>query len=143
MTTAGGVGGGVAGHPLQRLGGVDELFLTVGSRSRTSPAECLDRARGVFRVMCRAVGHLLGDDVHLGVGHVQRPAHVPDGGPGGHGAEGDDLGHMVIAVLPADVVHHLTPAGVAEVHIDIGHGYPLRVQETARSTDRTSWGRCP
>ena len=74
-------------------------------------------------------GHLLGHGVHLGIGHVQHPAHIPDGGPGRHGAEGDDLGHMVVAVLAADIVHHLAPAGVAEVHVDIRHGHPLRVQE--------------
>ena len=57
------------------------------------------------------------------------PAHVPDGAPGGHGAEGDDLGHVVVAVLAADVVHHLAPAGIAEVHVDIRHADPLRVQK--------------
>jgi len=36
---------------------------------------------------------------------------------------------VVIAVLTAHVVHHLTAAGVAEVHIDIGHGHPLRIQK--------------
>src|SRR5699024_870298 len=56
-------------------------------------------------------------------------AHVPDGSPGGHGAEGDDLGHPVVAVLPADVVHDLVPAGVAEVHVNIRHAHPLGVQE--------------
>ena len=77
----------------------------------------------------QGIGHQLGDDVHIGVGHIQYPAHVPDHAPGGHGAEGDDLSHMVIAVLAADVVHHLAPAGIAEVHIDIRHTHPLRVQE--------------
>ena len=71
----------------------------------------------------------LGHHVHLGVGHVQGAAHIPNGSASRHGAEGNDLGHMVVAVLPADVVHHLAPSGVAKVHIDIGHGYPLRVEK--------------
>ena len=74
-------------------------------------------------------GHLLGHHVHLGIGHVQHTAHVPDAAPGGHGAEGDDLGHPVVAVLPADILHHLVPAGVAEVHVDVRHAHPLRVQK--------------
>ena len=74
-------------------------------------------------------GHLLGHYVHLGIGHVQHTAHVPDAAPGGHGAEGDDLGHPVVAVFPADVLHHLVPAGVAEVHVDVRHAHPLRVQK--------------
>jgi len=77
----------------------------------------------------QGVGYLLGDGVHLGVGDVQGPAHVPDGPFGGHGAEGDDLGHMVGAVLAVDVVDDLPPAAVAEVHVDVGHGHPLGVQE--------------
>ena len=39
---------------------------------------------------------------------------------------------MVVAVLPPDVVHHLAPPGVAEVHVYIGHGHTLRVQETLK-----------
>ena len=77
----------------------------------------------------QGIWYQLGDDVHIGVGHIQHPAHIPDDAPGGHGAEGDDLGHVVVAVLAADVVHHLAPAGIAEIHVDIRHTHPLRVQE--------------
>ena len=124
---AGGVGGGVARHSLQRPGGVDELFyLLVGL---IEVAELLAEPQRVIQGDVQGVGHQLGDDVHIGVGHIQHPAHVPDHAPGGHGAEGDDLSHMVIAVFAADVVHHLAPAGIAEVHVDIRHTHPLRVQE--------------
>ena len=74
----------------------------------------------------------LGHHVHLGVCHVQGASHIPDGGASRHGAEGNDLCHMVVAVLPANVVYHLAPAGVAKVHINIGHGYPLRVEKTLK-----------
>ena len=124
---AGSVGGGVAGHPLQRSGGVDKLFyLLVGL---IEVAELLAEPQCVIQGDVQGVGHQLGDDVHIGVGHIQHPAHVPDHAPGGHGAEGDNLSHMVIAVLAADIVHHLAPAGIAEVHVDIRHTHPLRVQE--------------
>ena len=77
----------------------------------------------------QGVGHLLGDLIHFGVGDVHAPPHVPDDAPGRHGAKRHDLGHVVVAVLPSDIVHHLAPADIAEVHIDIGHAHPLRVQE--------------
>ena len=71
----------------------------------------------------------LGDPVHVPVGHAQHPAHVPDGGAGEHRAEGDDLGDVVLAVLAADVVDDLVPALVLEVHVDVGHRHPVRVEE--------------
>ena len=124
---AGGVGGGVAGHSLQCPGGVDELFyLLVGL---IEVAELLAEPQRVIQGDVQGIWYQLGDDVHIGVGHIQHPAHIPDDAPGGHGAEGDDLGHVVVAVLAADVVHHLAPAGITEVHIDIRHTHPLRVQE--------------
>ena len=125
---AGGVGGGVAGHPLDGPGGVDEelhvLVLAV------QLLEGLGDFQGVVQGDVEGGGHLLGDLVHPVVGHVQHPAHVPDAAPGGHGAEGDDLGHVVGAVLVLDVLDDLAPAADAEVHVDVGHGDPLRVQET-------------
>ena len=76
--------------------------------------------------------HQLCHHVHLGIGHIQSASHVADGAAGGHGAEGDDLGHVVVAVLPAYVVHHLAPACIAEVHIDIRHGDALGVEKTLK-----------
>ncbi len=78
----------------------------------------------------RAAGHLLGHGVHIRIGDVEGPAHVPDGPLGGHGAEGDDLGHVVGPVLALDVLDDLLPAADAEVHVDVGHGDPLRVEES-------------
>ena len=127
----GGMGGGVAGHALQRLGHVDEpLHPLVGL---VEVGQLLAEPQGIVqRDMQRTGtrGHQLGHTVHLGIGHVQGAAHIPDGAPGSHGSEGHDLGHVVVPVLPADVVHHLAPAGIAEVHVDIRHGHALRIQET-------------
>ena len=124
------MGGGVPGHALDGLGGVDELFhlglFVVGV------LELLGQLQGLLQGDVegpRAAGDQLGDGVHLGVGHIQHPAHVPHRTAGGHGAEGDDLGHMVGPVLPGDIVDDLLAAADAEVDVDIGHGHPLRVQE--------------
>ena len=119
------------GHALQRLGGVDEFF-HLGVCLIELPQGLAQAQRVLQGDMQRTGpgGHLLCDLVHLGVGHVHDPAHVPDDAPGRHGTEGDDLGHMVVAVLAADIVHHLAPAGIAEVHVDIRHTHPLRVQKS-------------
>src|SRR5699024_9876636 len=74
-------------------------------------------------------GHQLCHRVHALVGQAHHPAHVPDGVAGGHGPEGDDLGHVVRAVLPVDVVDDLLAALVAEVHVEVGHTDPLGVQK--------------
>ena len=74
-------------------------------------------------------GHELGHDIHLGIGHVERAAHVADDGARRHRPERHDLGDVVVAVFAADVVHNLAAARVAEIHVDIGHGHALRVQE--------------
>ena len=75
----------------------------------------------------------LGHHVGLGKGKIQNPAHVPDGTPRGHGAEGHDLGHMVCAVLSIYVVNNLAPAFLAEIRIEIRHADPLRVQEAFKN----------
>ena len=124
---AGGVGGGMAGHTLQGPGGVDELVDS--GVSLVQVRQLFGQLQSVLQGDMGPGRHQLGHGIRFGVGHVQHPAHVPDGGPGGHGAEGDDLGHMVVAILAADIVHHLASAGIAEIHVDIRHGHPLRVQE--------------
>ena len=117
----------MAGHALQALGGVDDLL--DHRVALVHLPQGFGGGQGPLQGDVQGVGHLLGDGVHLGIGHVQGPAHVPDGPLGGHGAKGDDLGHVVGAVFAVDVVDNLSPAAVAEVHVDIGHGHPLGVEE--------------
>ena len=74
-------------------------------------------------------GNELGHRVGLGIGEIQHPSHVAHGGPRRHGAKSDDLRHMVLAVLPRHIVDDLTAPRLAEVHVDIGHTDPLRVEE--------------
>ena len=126
----GGVGGGVAGHPLNGLGGVDEAVNPLVPLVQLPQG--LGQLEGLVQgdvEVARAAGHLLGHRVHLGIGDVQGPAHVPDGRPGRHGPEGDDLGYVVGAVLVLDVLHDLLPPADAEVDVNVRHGNPLRVQK--------------
>ena len=78
------------------------------------------------------VGHHLGDGIHLGVGHIQHPPHIPDHAPGRQRTEGDDLHHPILAVLAHYIVDNLLAALKAEIHVNIRHGHPLRVQEALK-----------
>ena len=121
------VGGGVAGHALQLPGHLDQpvdaLVVLVGV------AQLGVQLQRPLQGHVQLEGHHLGDGIHLLVAHVHHPAHVPDHRPGGHRAEGDDLGHVVRAVAAAHVVDHLPAPLIVEVAVDIGHAHPLRVQK--------------
>ena len=73
--------------------------------------------------------HELCDGVRLGKREVHDTAHVANGGSGCHGAEGDDLRDVILAVFLPDIVDDLAPSRIAEVHIDIRHGHAGGVQE--------------
>ena len=75
------------------------------------------------------VGDRLGDAVDLAVAHAQDAADIPDGGAREHRAEGDDLGHVVGAVLAGDVGDDLVPPAVLEVHVDVRHRHAVGVEE--------------
>ncbi len=69
------------------------------------------------------------DPVYLTVRHVQGPADIADHGLRLHRPEGDDLGDPVGAVLLGDVTDDLFPALHAEVRVDVGHPFAVRVQK--------------
>ena len=105
-----------------RLGGNGVFFLVVVRQIRRRILDG-DRLAGLVR-------NQLADAVAEGVAQVQHAAHVSDGGTRGHGAEGGDLAHGVTTVLVLHVVDHAIAVGLAEVDVEVGHGHPLRVQET-------------
>ena len=67
--------------------------------------------------------------VGLGVGDVQHPAYGFHRALGQHVVEGHDLTHVVAAVFIHQIVHHLAPAHVGDVGVDIRRRDPLRVEE--------------
>ncbi len=71
----------------------------------------------------------LGQLVRQTVGLALHPRHVAHHRLGGHGTEGDDLGHRLATVLAGGVLDDPVPPLHAEVHVEVGHGHPLRVQE--------------
>ena len=74
--------------------------------------------------------HGLGDPVSHRVLVAQHPGGVAHRGPGLDPAEGHDLGHPVPAVALGRVADHLVAVAGVEVHVDVGHRHPVRVQES-------------
>ena len=121
------VRGRVPGHALQLLRKADQL-----PDLRVPVVHLLElrgEAQRLLQLDPQLVRDGLRDLVDIAVGQAQHAAHVPDRRPGEHRAEGDDLGDVILAVLVADVVDDLVTALVLEVHVDIGHRHPVRVQE--------------
>ena len=85
--------------------------------------------QGLIQGHIQFVGHHLGDGIHEAVGQIHDPSHVPDDAPGRQGSEGNDLGDPVLAVFAGHVVDDLLPPFEAEVHVYIGHGDTLRIEE--------------
>ena len=121
------MGGGVARHALDRHCGVDKL-----PHLRVAIVHLLELGRLGQRQL---QGHVqlvrdgLCDCVRFGIGHVERAADVAHGAAGCHGAEGHDLGNLVLAVFAGHVVDDLSPALLAEVGIKVRHRDAFGIQE--------------
>ena len=123
----GGVGAGVTGQAFQADGGFQQLLhLGVGRRQLLQLRLLL---HGLVQGHVQVVRDQFGDPVHVPVGHIERPAHVPHHGLGLHGPEGDDLADTLPPVFLHHVLDDLFPAVLAEVNVDIGHGDAFRVEE--------------
>ena len=121
------MGGSVAGHSLDLDGGVDQLLhLGVGV---VAGLQLRRNLHGPVQGHFQFHRHQLGNPIHLLIRHIQHSAHVTNGRTGRHGSEGNDLRHMVVAILPVHIVNDLLPPLIAEVHIKVGHTHALWVQE--------------
>ena len=85
---------------------------------------------GFFQGHADFEGDHLRQAIRQAVGLALDPRHVAHHRLGGHGTEGDDLAHGVAAVLLGHVVDHPVATVHAEVDVEVGHGYPFRVEET-------------
>ncbi|TPW09855.1 MAG: Na+/proline symporter [Acidimicrobiaceae bacterium] len=73
--------------------------------------------------------HRLGDLVADAVRKPEHARRVAHRVAGFDRAEGDDLGHVVAAVALGRVADHLVAVSRVEVHVDVGHLDPTRVEE--------------
>ena len=124
---AGSVGGGVTGHALQGTGDVQQ--------AADGLVPVIELPKGFGEGESLVDGHvqsgrdLFGNPVGVGITDIQHTAHVADGHAGSHGAEGDNLGNVVIPVEAMDIVNNLTATVDTEVNVDIRHGDTLGVQK--------------
>ena len=122
------VHGGVSGKSLQTLGHVDQVVDRLIFIIRFFQIGIHDQ-RFIQR-HAQIIGDHFRDGIAECVGQIQHPAHVPDHALGRQGTEGDDLHHLIFSIFFHHIVDDFLPPLIAEVHVDIGHGHALRVQET-------------
>ena len=122
---AAGVGGGVAGNPLQFFCRIDQfsrLFVRF-----VKSAELRDFFHRF--IQSHAERNHLGDAVAVGIGVRHGSSHVSDYGSGGHGSEGDYLRHFIPAVFLGHVLDYFVSPAVREIKVYVGHGDPIRIQK--------------
>ena len=123
------MGAGIAHRAFHVNGGVNQLAHGfVGVVGRLQVGDFLECVAQVHR-FAGDVRHELGHPVHFGDGDVHHAGHVAQRATRRHGAEGDDLRHLVVAVLAGGVCQHFGTAVVAEVEVDVRHGHAPGVEE--------------
>ncbi len=80
-----------------------------------------------------ACGHQLGELLPHSEGEAQHSSRVFEGLFCLDSAKRDNLSDPIITVLLADVSNNFSPATLVEVHIKVGHGDPVRVQESLKN----------
>lgn len=134
---AGGMRAGISGKPFQVKAVVDQ-----GAYRRIRLVEVFEFLRAVQRLLqrdARAARHHLCDLVHFAKGQIHDTADITDDGTRRERAEGDDLRHLLSAVLLCEIGDDLPASAIAEVGIDIRHGDSLRIQEAFKEKVETQW----
>ena len=133
---AGGVGADVVDDALQPLRPVHQLADVViafdGALEFGADLEGLVQVAGLE-------GYHAGDAVNVAVAHAQGAPHVAQGSLRAQGAEGDYLGHPVVAVLVDDIVQHLIAPVVLEVHVNVRHLLALHIEEALEDQAVLQW----
>ena len=125
---AAGMHGGVPREPFEFLGGVDEAFGIGVAIVERFEIGCLLQ-RFLHRMKLRDE---FGDGVAEAIGEPESAPGVADRGARRHGSESNDLRHVIVPVFSPDIAQNIVAAVVGEVHIDIGHGDALRIEESLK-----------
>ena len=75
------------------------------------------------------VGNQFGQPVGVAKWQLHHPGCVPNGRLRGHGAVGDDLGHLVGAVFVNDIVDDPPSSLVVKINVDVGQAHTVRIEE--------------
>ncbi len=104
--------------------------LTTGSLSR---AACKRGSSSIARTerdgIERVLRHQLAQLVDLAIGHLQHAADVAQHAARLQRAESDDLRYAIAAVTLLHVADDFVAAILAEIDIEVGHRYALRIEE--------------
>ena len=87
--------------------------------------DCATERDGIERVLRDQLAQF----VDLAIGHLQDTADIAQNGACLQPAERNDLGYAVAAVTLLHVADHFVAAILTEIDIEVGHGYPLRIEE--------------
>ena len=121
------MGGGIPRHPFQPHGRLQKgVGLGIGL---IQSCQLFGLLQCFLDGNSQLPGHHFSNAVAGLVGQAGDPAHIPDHASGGHGAEGDNLSHMVGTVAAGDVINHFLTAFLAKVNVKVWHGHPLGIQK--------------
>ena len=122
--------GGVPGKSLKALTHIDQgpdLLISLVKLSQLR----ID-LKGSVNGDIQLIGYHLGKGIHIGIGQIHHPAHIPDHAFCRQGTKGNDLNHLLRPIFTAYIVYDLLPSFVAEVNINIRHGDTFRIQKTLK-----------
>ena len=128
---SGSMSGGMAGHSFYGLGHINYFFslhvtLVHGLKLGTC-GQCLVYGHIQLKRYCFGNGVGFGITCAHGSGNVSHRLFCL------HGSEGYYLRNPALSVLSGNVVDYLLSALIAEVHINIGHADPFRIEETLKN----------
>ena len=93
-------------------------------------AEFLAFIEGFIESNAQLGRHHFDDAVHFTERHVHDPPHIAQDRTGSQGTKSDNLGYMILPIFLRDVIDDLAAVFVAEVHINIRHSDPFRIEES-------------
>ena len=80
-----------------------------------------------------------GNGIHLRIRHIKDTAYITDNTAGCQSTECNNLNHTVFAVFPYNIVDYFLSSLKSEIHVNIRHGYSLRIQETFKQKVIFDW----
>ena len=80
-----------------------------------------------------------GNGIHLCIRHIKDTAYITDNTAGCQGTKGNDLNHTVFTIFAHNIIDYFLSSLKSKIHVNIRHGYSLRVQETFKQKVVFNW----
>ena len=78
----------------------------------------------------KLLGNHLGNRIHIGIRQIHDSSYITDDTSCRKRSKCNDLSHAVFSVFSRYIIDHFLPSLIAEIHINIRHGYTFRIQKT-------------